>query len=123
MFGLNILNSFAGMTRNLKELKHFLDDKVALYNQPGFIKGDPVCIPHSFSKPQDIEIAVLFAAVLAWGNRTTIINNCSKLMGWMDNAPHDFMLHHKDTDLKNFLGFAHRTVNALDRRDFSELWL
>ena len=51
----------------------FLDAKVKLYNQPGFIEKDPVSIPHSFTQKQDIEISGLFAAVLAWGNRTTII--------------------------------------------------
>ena len=104
-----------------KHLKKFLDEKAALYNQPSFIEKDPVCIPHSFSKKQDIEISGLFAAVLAWGNRTTIINNCRKLMGWMDNAPHDFILNHKDTDLKRFVHFAHRTFNATDLLYFIEL--
>ena len=102
------------MKRNLTELKHFLDSKVALYDQPSFIKNDPICIPHAFSKPQDQEIAGLFAAVLAWGNRTTIINNCNRLMGWMDHAPHDFIIGHEETDLKRFLGFAHRTFNTTD---------
>jgi uncharacterized protein (TIGR02757 family) len=97
-----------------EHLKQFLDAKVALYNKPAFIEQDPVCIPHSFSTRQDIEIAGLFAAVLAWGNRTTIINSCRKLMNWMDNKPYDFILHHQDTDLKPFVHFAHRTFNATD---------
>ncbi len=104
-----------------QHLKQFLDSKVAIYNKPSFIEKDPVCIPHSFTKKQDIEIAGLFAAVLAWGNRTTIINNCRKLMGWMDNQPHDFIVHHKDTDLKGFVHFAHRTFNATDLLYFIEL--
>lgn len=95
-------------------LKKFLDAKVKLYNQPSFIEKDPICIPRAFTKKQDIEIAGLFAAVLAWGNRTTIINNCRKLMRWMDHQPHDFILNHRDTDLKAFLGFAHRTFNTTD---------
>lgn len=102
------------MNEHLKKIKRLLDEKVRLYNQPSFIDKDPVIIPHSFTKKQDVEIAGLFAAVLAWGNRTSIINNCRKLMGWMDNHPHDFILHHKDTDLKGFLSFAHRTFNATD---------
>ena len=106
---------------DLERLRNFLDAKVTLYNKPFFIEKDPICIPHSFSKKQDIEIAGLFAAVLAWGNRTTIINNCRKLMGWMDNKPHDFILHHKDTDLKPFVHFAHRTFNATDLLYFISL--
>jgi uncharacterized protein (TIGR02757 family) len=100
--------------KGIQQLKAFLDDKVALYNQPSFIEKDPVSIPHLFTKKQDIEIAGLFAAVLAWGNRTTIINNCQKLMGWMGHTPHDFILNHKDTVLKPFVHFVHRTFNATD---------
>lgn len=98
----------------LQRLKKLLDEKVRLYNQPSFINGDPISVPHQFTKKEDIEIAGLFAAVLAWGNRTTIINNCNKLMGWMDDSPHDFIINHKDTDLKGFLSFVHRTFNATD---------
>jgi uncharacterized protein (TIGR02757 family) len=98
----------------VNQLKQLLDEKVKLYNQPGFIEKDPVCIPHRFSQKQDIEISGLFAAVLAWGNRTSIINNCTRLLAWMDNAPHDFILHHNEADLKQFLHFAHRTFNATD---------
>lgn len=101
-------------------LKKLLDNKAAFYDQPGFITGDPICIPHSFTRLQDVEISGLFAATLAWGNRTTIINNCRKLMQWMDNAPYDFVLHHRDTDLKPFLQFAHRTFNATDLLYFME---
>lgn len=32
----------------------------------------------------------------------------------MDNAPHEFILHHKDHDLKTLLGFKHRTFNDTD---------
>jgi len=96
------------------DLKKFLDAKVAWYNKPSFIEKDPVSIPHAFTKKQDIEIAGLFASVLAWGNRTTIINNCRRLMTWMDNHPHDFILNHRAPDLKPFMQFAHRTFNATD---------
>ncbi len=101
-------------------LKKILDEKVRLYNQPSFIKGDPIQVPRRFSKKQDIEIAGLFAAVLAWGNRTSIINSSNKIMQWMDESPHDFILHHKDTDLKRMLGFAHRTFNTTDLLYFIE---
>lgn len=99
---------------SISQLKKFLDDKVRIYDQPSFIERDPVSVPHRFTKKQDIEIAGLFAAVLAWGNRTTIINNCSKLMRWMDDSPHDFILSHTPPDLKPFMHFVHRTYNATD---------
>ncbi len=98
----------------LSAINQFLDQKIIQYNQPHFIRKDPVSIPHLFTQKQDIEIAGLFAAVLAWGNRTSIINNCKRLLDWMDNAPWQFIKEHRDTDLKKFLSFAHRTFNATD---------
>jgi uncharacterized protein (TIGR02757 family) len=100
------------MTKN--KLKDFLDKKVDQYDQPSFIKDDPVCIPHMFSKKQDIEIAAFFASIFAWGNRTTIINKSKELMALMDNAPHQFITQHKETDLKKLLAFKHRTFNTTD---------
>lgn len=32
----------------------------------------------------------------------------------MDDAPHDFILNHKERDLKRFEVFKHRTFNAID---------
>lgn len=105
---------------NVLDLKDFLDEKADHYNRAGFIKDDPISVPHLFSKKQDIEIAGLFAAVLAWGQRVTIIRKCKELMQMMDNDPHHFILHHSDDDLKPFLDFKHRTFNATDALYFIE---
>jgi uncharacterized protein (TIGR02757 family) len=104
------------------QLEDFLNDKVAQYNRPDFIKNDPIIIPHKFSKQQDIEIAGFWAAVLAWGQRITIINKCRELFDAMDNAPHDFMINHKESDLKKFMSFKHRTFNATDTLYFIEFF-
>jgi uncharacterized protein (TIGR02757 family) len=97
-----------------RSLRDFFDEKVRLYNQPDFIKDDPIRIPHLFTQKQDIEIAGLFAAVFAWGNRTTIINKSRELMQLMDMAPYDFCLHHSDQDLQKLMAFKHRTFTATD---------
>ena len=68
------------MMQQNKNLVSFLNTKVEEYNQPSFIKDDPICIPHLFTKKQDIEIAGFFAATFAWGNRTTIIKKSKELM-------------------------------------------
>ncbi len=107
---------------SLKDLKIFLDKKVEEYNQPSFIKNDPICIPHLFSKKQDIEIAAFFAAIFAWGNRTTIINKGRELMQLMDDAPHQFCLQHTSSDLKKLLHFKHRTFNTTDLLYFIEFF-
>ena len=61
---------------NPVQLKLFLDEKVEKYNNRNFIELDPISIPHGFELKQDIEISGLFASILAWGNRKTIIKNC-----------------------------------------------
>ncbi len=102
------------MQQNNNKLVNFLNGKVEEYNQPAFIKDDPICIPHLFTKKQDIEIAAFFAATFAWGNRTTIINKSKELMQLMDMQPYEFVLHHSDEDLKKLLQFKHRTFNPTD---------
>lgn len=100
--------------QSILSLKDFLDEKVERFNQPSFIEHDPIQIPHRFTKPQDIEIAGLFAATLAWGQRKTIIANCLRLLEWMDNSPHEFITSHHEQDLRAFRTFRHRTFNDVD---------
>lgn len=96
------------------QLTVLLNNKAAQYNQPFFIPNDPISIPHLFAKKQDIEIAGFFAAIFAWGNRTTIISKSKELLQRMDNAPHDFIQTHSPKNLKRFLHFKHRTFNSTD---------
>jgi uncharacterized protein (TIGR02757 family) len=97
-----------------KDIKEFLEEKYLLYNNQSFIPTDPVQIPHQFTKKEDIEIAGFFAATIAWGQRKSIINNSGKLMEWMDNSPHDFILNHTAKELEPFKKFVHRTYNGTD---------
>jgi uncharacterized protein (TIGR02757 family) len=98
----------------MEQLAGFLNKKYEQYNHPSFIKDDPVCIPHSFTKKQDIEIAAFFAAIFAWGNRTTIINKTRELMQWMDNSPYECCLHASPVQLKKITAFKHRTFKGDD---------
>jgi uncharacterized protein (TIGR02757 family) len=102
------------------ELKEFLDEKSDHFNRPSFIENDPISIPHQFTLKQDIEIAGLFAALLAWGQRKTIIRKCQELMAAMDNQPYDFIVNHSAKDLKALKGFKHRTFNEVDLLYFVE---
>lgn len=99
-----------------------LNEKYEQFNRPDFIPNDPICIPHRFKKKQDIEIAAFFAAVLAWGQRKTIINKCTELLDLLDNAPHQFVTQHHESDLKRLLRFKHRTFNATDTLYFIEFF-
>ncbi|MDG1386366.1 MAG: TIGR02757 family protein [Flavobacteriaceae bacterium] len=103
---------------NFSELKEFLDLKAQLYQSQEFIEADPIQIPHCFSKKEDIEIAGFLAATIAWGNRTSIIKNATKMMSLMDESPYDFITNHEAKDLEVFNGFVHRTFNAEDLKYF-----
>lgn len=97
-----------------KTLKAFLDYKAEIYNTIDFIENDPILIPHQFSKKEDIEIAGFLIATIAWGNRKSILSSGKKLLQIMNHNPYDFVLNHKQADLKACDGFVHRTFNAED---------
>ncbi len=108
--------------RKEKELKAFLDKQYKIYNQKSFIENDPISVPHTYSKKQDIEISGFWTAILSWGQRVTIINKSKQLMEFMGQSPHDFILNHKEKDRIHFLTFKHRTFNSIDTLYFLE-WL
>lgn len=103
-----------------QQLADLLESKYRLYAKADFIETDPIQIPKSFSKKEDIEISGFLASTIAWGQRVTIINNAKKLVALMDNAPHDFILNHQAKDRQRFAGFVHRTFNYVDAMYFME---
>jgi len=102
------------MEHHFKAVKELLDEKYFQFNNKDFIETDPISIPHQFSKKEDIEIAALLVATIAWGQRVSIINNGNKLMRLMNREPHDFILNFSKKDAARFETFVHRTFNATD---------
>ncbi|HDR89873.1 MAG TPA: TIGR02757 family protein [Bacteroidetes bacterium] len=96
------------------ELYEFLEAKAAEYNRPDFIATDPISVPHRFADPHDIEIAAFLTAILAWGQRQTIIRSASRLMELMGPAPYEFLKESREEDWTRFLGFVHRTFQPDD---------
>lgn len=94
-----------------KELLDYLYDQ---YNTESFIEADPISIPHSFAKAEDIEISGFLAATIAWGNRRMIVGNAWRLMAIMDNAPYDFVKNAEASDLCAVERFVHRTFQGCD---------
>ncbi len=103
---------------NRNELKDFLEEKVALYNNPNFIESDPIQIPHLYTLKEDIEISGFLAATIAWGNRKMIINNAKKMMDLMGNSSYDFVMNHSESQLETLERFVHRTFNGNDFMGF-----
>ncbi len=105
---------FKDMKPGRIDLKEFLDEKADLYNRPAFIESDPVSIPHQFTKKEDVEIAGFLAATIAWGNRVAILRSADRMMELMGRTPYDFIVNHRDSDLRGIDGCIHRTFNAED---------
>lgn len=99
---------------HLTALAEWLEAAVVRYNRPEFIDSDPISVPHRFSSLQDIEIAGFFTAIMAWGQRATIVNKANELMRLMDDAPFDFITGHTEKERRRFLSFKHRTLQPDD---------
>ena len=104
----------SALSKDINIIKQQLDEIVDKVNHKDFIDNDPICIPHRFSKLQDIEISAFFPAIFAWGNRKTIINKTNEVLDLMGNDPYDFIMNHQKKDLKAFENFKHRTFQYVD---------
>ena len=96
------------------QIYDLLEEKYLQFNRPGFVEDDPVSIPHLFDNPRDIELSGFLTALIAWGKRSTIINNANKWMQWMEMDPHDFLLNRSEYEWGRFESFVHRTFNGTD---------
>ena len=100
------------------KIKEFLDYKSEKYNNPSFIQEDPIQIPHLFQKKEDIEISGFLTATIAWGNRKSIIKSSKKIVEFFGYKPYDFIMNHKDSDMRKLESFKHRTFNGYDLIQF-----
>lgn len=76
--------------QNVREL---LDELVLRYNVPEFAKDDPVQFARRFDSLPDREIASLLVSTISWGRRPMILRDAERLLGMMENRPHDFVLN------------------------------
>jgi uncharacterized protein (TIGR02757 family) len=97
-----------------EELREALERSVDKYNRSSFIEEDPISIPHSFSKKEDIEISAFLTATISWGNRKSILVSANRLMEYMDQTPFDFVLNAQPKDFKNWKPSIHRTFMKED---------
>lgn len=103
---------------NPADLWELLEELYDKYNTPDFIPGDPISVPHSFSRREDIEISGFLASTIAWGNRKAIVKNARRMIELLDGAPYDFISDASDSDMASLSTFVHRTFNGGDFIDF-----
>ena len=97
-----------------EELLAFLNEKALQYENPFFLEEDPIQLPHRFSKKEDIEISGFLVALIAWGNRKSILKSGQRLLELLDYSPFEFVLNHKESDLLALESFVHRTFQGKD---------
>jgi hypothetical protein len=92
------------MAKHIKEYMTKAIDKVLIrlseeYNSPSFFSTDPVIFPKYFfgqylkgeATLQDIEIAGILAAHLAWGRREMIVRDCRRMFDEMNWQPFSYI--------------------------------
>lgn len=98
------------------EIKEMLDREGARINSPDFIAADPVQFPRRYDRQEDIEIAALLSATIAWGNRRMICSNCDKMLRLMDGRPREFVMDKAYEELAD--GNIHRTFFVSNLRHY-----
>lgn len=99
----------------MPDLKAYLDSLVERYERPAFIADDPIAIPHGFDDPRDREVIGLYAALLAWGRRATIMSKMAELAERVRYRPYTFVRDFDPArDAERLDGFKHRTFQPAD---------
>ncbi len=85
------------------------------YNDPKYFQEDPIIFPTEFARLYeageaslaDVEISALLAAHLAWGRRSMIVRDCSRLFDEMCWKPYEYVMNGEYRDENVSL---HRTI-------------
>lgn len=102
-------------------LKTYLDGLVERFERPAFIQDDPIAVPHGFDDPRDQEVIGLYAAILAWGRRATILQKMADLCERMRYQPYRFVRDFdEDRDAVRIASFKHRTFQGVDALWFTQ---
>jgi uncharacterized protein (TIGR02757 family) len=97
-------------------LKQELDFWYGKIHVKDFILKDPVQFPRRFSKREDIEIATILSATIAWGRRDLILRSAEKMFAITGKSPFDFVMSGEYKKLKN--KNVHRTFFEGDLKYF-----
>lgn len=92
--------------------KDFLDEHASRINTPDFIDNDPVRFPRLYSRLQDVEIVAFTTAVIAWGNRRSILAHAGQMFAAMGGSPYNYVMNGEYESLGNTN--LHRTFFTTD---------
>lgn len=93
----------------------YMDRLARRFESLDFIAVDPISVPLGFEDPRDQEVIGLFAALIAWGRRETILKNMADLCERMSYRPFKFVSGFRpESDSAALAGFGHRTFRTDD---------
>lgn len=89
------------------------------YNSPKYFETDPIKFPRHFAELykkgeatiQDVEIAAVIAAHLAWGRRDMIVRDCNRAFDEMQWEPYQYIMA---GNYRNDNTSLHRTIKWID---------
>lgn len=89
------------------------------YNDPKYFQEDPIIFPTGFARKYeigeaslaDVEISALLAAHLAWGRRSMIVRDSTRMFEEMCWRPYDYVMNGEYRDENASL---HRTIKWID---------
>ena len=93
----------------LQHVKKKLDALYAMYNQPVYVRPDPLEFLYNYQDIADREIVALVAASLAYGRVAQILKSVSLVLNIMGPSPARYLKNATAGSLKkDFNGFVHR---------------
>src|SRR5439155_19745996 len=96
-------------------LRPALDALLASTDAPERVQGDPVELPHRYSDPQDIEVAALLSAALAYGRVDLFKPRLTALLEALGPSPAHTALRATPAELLlRARGFSYRMTDGKD---------
>lgn len=75
------------------DIKDRLDCLAAQYNTPDFILHDPVQVPRSYSRLQDVEVVAFLVSIITWGRRKMVLRDARIMLDEMGESPYDYVMN------------------------------
>lgn len=84
-----------------ESIRYRLIEWAEKYNDPQYFQEDPIIFPTRFARMYerndavlaDVEIAALLSSHLAWGRRSMIVRDCTRMFDQMEWRPYEYVMN------------------------------
>ena len=109
------------MKNSKAQIKNVLEKLYDRYNHRRLIKPDPLQFIYRYRSREDMEIAALLSAELAYGRVQQIQKSLTDLLGRMGASPFEFVLNFDKQKRQKLKNFKHRFTSGDSLSDLLEL--